>query len=297
MSSGDPRFSQVPTRTSGQETMQPYHDVDEKEERLVLYEINSYDRDPVKYPLPTQFRHRFTYPLKDVQRVRLISGSLPPFFNVDKPYNSFQYKLYTDLEPRTLTVEPGFYTQSALIQEVGRQMGTDFTWTLLPNGRYEIKHSSQNFSILFENTPFTDYYDSKNSTLVKINGLARFLGFAFNTYTSIARALVTPLAPNPTATTTRLYLYINADSKYDIGTVDRGTGRRRPFAILYPDTAAVSNGVKYFNKEIYHPTFEVDRQPMSRIATLDIEIRDEFDYIVNTAGRELSLLLEFVVLE
>lgn len=295
MSSGEPEWTSRATRTSGQESLQPHRDTSEKEERTVLYEINSCDRDVVKYPQPTQFRYRFTYPLKDIQRVRLISGTLPPFFNIDTPYNSFQYQLYTDLTLRTVIIEPGIYTLDAFLVAVTAAM-PDFTWTKLPSGRLQVTHATQEFKLLFEGTPFTDYYDSKNNTLVKINGLARFLGFAFNGYKSTGRTLTSPLAANPSATTSRLYLYINADSKYDIGTIDRGTGRRRPFAILYPDLYA-SNSFKYLNKEIYHPTFEMDIQPMSRVSALDIELRDEFDYLVNTAGRELSLLLEFVMLE
>jgi hypothetical protein len=275
--------------------MQAYRDTSEKEERVILYEINSCDRDVVKYPQPTEFRYRFTYPLKDVQRVRLVSGTLPPIFNIDTPYNSFQYQLYTDLTSRTVTVEPGVYTLDALVAAVTAAM-PDFTWAKMASGRLQVTHATQEFKLLFEGTPFTDYYDSINNTLVKIKGLARFLGFAFNGYKSSGRTLISPLAANPCATTSRLYLYINADSKYDIGTIDRGTGRRRPFAILYPDLYA-ANSIKYLNKEIYHPTFEMDTQPMSRISALDIELRDEYDYIVNTAGRELSLLLEFIVLD
>lgn len=296
MSSAAPSGYSFPSRTSGQETLQPNHPTDEKEERIVVYEINSCDRDVVKYPQPTQFRYRFTYPLKDVQRVRLVSGTLPSFFNIDTPYNSFQYQLYTDLQPRTVTVEPGIYTLDALLAAVGTAMGPDFTWTKLPSERLRVTHTTQEFKLLFEGTPYTDYYDSINNTLVKIKGLARFLGFAFNGYKSVDKSVTSPMGANPSATTSRLFLYLNADSKYDMGTIDRGTGRRKPFAVLYPDVYA-NNAYKYLNKEIYHPTFEMDTQPMSRIATLDIEIRDEYDYVVNTAGRELSLLLEFAVLE
>ena len=81
----------------------------------------------------------------------------------------------------------------------------------------------------------------------------------------------------------------------DLGAIERGAGRRSPFAIIYLDED--KNGYKYLNKDTLSPMFFSLPQPLSRIQTLTIDFRDEWYRPVNFDGKDFSLLFEFVMLE
>jgi hypothetical protein len=93
----------------------------------------------------------------------------------------------------------------------------------------------------------------------------------------------------------RIYIYINLQNSQDLGAIERGAGRRWPFAIIYLDSA--TNGYKYLNKETFNSITYNLPQPISRLQNLEIEFRDEWYRLVNFNGKDFSLLLEFTTLE
>lgn len=304
------------TKTSGQGILNPQPSEEDEILRSYVVEINSRERDIQKYPDPTEFRYRFTYPFKSVDRIRLIGGTIPTVCTIAAPYNSFEYKLRTDrpsAAPRVCTVDPGVYTEQELLAAVQTSLVPGFTFTRLPTGQYKISRTDSSFVFFFLTSRFKDTYDQKTNSLLQINSLAKFLGFGPQDYQSVENdhvfTITTPYAVDPAAATSRLYLYLNADSKYDMGTIDRGGGRRKPFAVLYPDSTLnltlptqtpagfTSSGMKYMNKDIYHPVYVSLPQPMSRISAIDIELRDEYDRPVQISGRDFTLLLEVSVYE
>lgn len=314
------------TNTSGQQVLQPYVSPLLKDSRRITIEISSRDRDLSK-PLqnPAKFRYRFDHPLKDIQSVQLVGGTVPAVYNITTPYNSFLFQQTLASGPttttKTITVPPGFYNESTLastLQTLIRAafLGNNYTVSVdqttgyLTIGGVETIVVSR-FSLLLQNAQFADRLDSVGNSLVAINGLARFMGFGVGTYTSSDsssnQTLTSPYAMDILAATSRLYLFINAESKYDIGSIDRGTGRRKPFAIIYPDrlspaylkdntSTSIIPQLYYLNKDTYRPTYVSLPQPMSKISALDIELRDEFGNLVNLAGRDYSLLLDMEVL-
>ena len=94
---------------------------------------------------------------------------------------------------------------------------------------------------------------------------------------------------------TRLYLFINLNNTQNLGCIERGAGRRAPFAIIYLDEQ--TDGYKFLNKDTLTPASYSLPQPFSRLQNLDIEFRDEWHRLVNFAGKDFSLLLQLTVLE
>ena len=291
------------TRTSGQEFLIPHQQCRELRDRKILVEVNSRDRNIRAYPTSQHFRWRFQRPLKDVKSARICGGTIPTrIYNVNEPWNSF-----TLLEGTTkfkVTLNPGRYTLSSLAIEIGSQINSLSGIT----NQYSVIFSptsdqmtitrdvgTASFSFLFATGDFVDLYDN-NNTLMEINSPAKLMGFLKADYSDNGTGKITsPNAAELDFLFNRLYLYINSDNNQDLFTVERSVGRDAPFAIIYMDE--ISLPYKFFDKVTYEPTFISAPAPLARISTLDVEIRDEFNRIVDLNGRDFTILIEFTVSE
>jgi len=284
----------TPTRTSGQESLQP---IPKRKRRTILLEINSRDRNRKIYKSSTEFRYRLYRPLKDVTQIQIAGGSLPScVYNVNTGWN--QFTLWEDGIRFTITIQPGRYTFQTLATELTTALNAGATVNKYQvsfnsiNGKTTIQRVANNkdFRLLFGTGDFVDLYDQAN-TLQKINSPAYMLGFESADYSSdAAGTIISPHIADLEFLLTRIYVYINHDNTQDFGFIERAVGRQQPHAIIYMDTC--NGNYKFLNKETYEPIFEAKPAPIARMATLDITLRDEFDRLIDLNGRDFTLLLE-----
>jgi len=290
-------------RSSGQEILTPHQMFREPRERKILVEVNSRDRNTRTYPYPQQFRWRFQRPLKDVKCITICGGTVPTrLWNINVPWN--QFTLLEGSTRFTVTLEPGRYTKDQFATEIGANINA----LVGIANQYSVAFSpttdqltltrdvgTASFSLLFNTGDYTDIYDNNNS-LVMINTPAKMMGFAKADYSDGGTGKITsPYAAELDFLVNRVYLYINADNNQDINTIERSVGRDAPFAIIYMDEN--NQAYKYFDKVTYEPTYISAPAPVSRMTTLNVELRDEFNRLIDLNGRDFTVLLEFTVQE
>jgi hypothetical protein len=180
-----------------------------------------------------------------------------------------------------------------------------------PTGQLTIvsNNTSIPFFLLFLSGEFHDTFERTTKSLLQIGCPARILGFGNADYISSAGIITSARLPNLWYCLERSYLYFNFDSTQDLRNVFRGSGRKEPSVIIYNDEinsynfAQVNSQlppvpfVKYLNKETFDTTIVSSPASLSRIRTINISLRDVFYNLINTQGREMSLLLEMVVVD
>jgi hypothetical protein len=286
------------TRTSGQEITIPYPKRGDRKRRTVLLEINSRDRNRKIYPNATEFRWRLFRPLKDITQIQIAGGSIPSCtYNINTGWNQFTFE--EDGVRFTVDLQPGRYSFTQLAAEISSRLNSlsgiqnkyEVSFNAI-NGKTTIerKVNTKTFKLLFASGDFVDLYDQAN-TLQKINSPAHLLGFLKADYSSNSVGVIqSPNIADLDFLLTRIYLYINHENNQDLGLIERAVGRQQPHAILYMDTSY--GNYKFLNKETYEPLFQAKPAPISRLATLDVVLRDEFDRLIDLNGRDFTLLLE-----
>ena len=247
-------------------------------------------------------RYTFARPLKDVREVELVSGTIPAYpYTIVEGANSFRFQEGTSFY--TVTIPPGYYTVATLLSA----LNTVFAALGLTNTYIWSQDSSTNasvltrtagaldFSFLFFTGPPDDTLDRSCGSFLQQNTPALQLGFDLGDYDSSGGVITSPFPIDLFTATNRLYLYLNLNTSQDLGVIERGAGRRSPFAIIYLDEER--NGYKFLNKETITPSAFSLPQPISRLQTLDVEFRDEWFRIVNFNGKDFSLLLQLTTLE
>jgi len=285
--------------------------------RVVRVEINSMDRNYGKYPFSSEFVWQFPFPVKEVREVRLIGGTIPiPFLNIDAGWNQFTF-VEKDRK-YTVTIPPGYYKISTFCTELQTQLnalpGISNTYAVsqLPNsGQLQILATAGTYRFIFAfgSGDFTDVMDQQTKALLELRCPARFMGFGYADYWSDNGKIVAPRAPNMWFNLERTYLYLNFDSTQDLRSIFRGAGRKEPSAILYNDELNTYNFAygdpnlpvipltKFLNKETFDTNIVPAPAPLSRIANLEVSLRDMFYNPINIQGREVSLMLELVIVD
>ena len=288
--------------SSGQEVTIAYPKRSERHNRTTLIEINSRDRNVRQYPNATQFRWRLFRPLKDIVSIQVSGGSLPSkLYNMNTGWNKFTF--IEDGIRYNLTIEPGRYTYDALATQIanalnsisGKKNSYSVQFSTLTGKMIITKsHGDASFGLLFATGDFLDLYD-QNNALQMINSPAYLWGFARGDYYDSDGVLTSPNSADINFLVSRVYIFINSENNQDVSTVERGVGRTQPHAIIYMDECC--SDYKFLNKETFEPTFFAFPAAISRTATLDISLRDEFDRCIDINGREFTLLLEVVYLD
>ena len=289
-------------KSSGQQVTIAYPKRSERNEITQLIEINSRDRNLVQYPNPSEFRWRLYRPLKDIVKIQIAGGTIPGcLYNINTGWNQFTFQEGTTRW--NVMIPPGRYTYETLCIKLGAILnglpGATNTYVVsidATSGIFTLTRASgsANFGFLFVTGDYVDFYD-QNNTLQKINTPAKLFGFGRADYKNSGPNIVAPNVVDLEFLLNRCYIYINHDNTQDLNTVERSVGRQQPHAIVYFDE--LRNNYKFLNKETFEPLYSAWPAPISRIATLDISIRDEFDRCVDFNGRDFTLLLEVVVLE
>jgi len=284
--------------------------------RTIRMEINSIDRDYSKNPYSSNFVWTLPYPIKELREVRLIGGTVPvPYLNIDSNWNQFTFQ--EDTIQYTITIPVGYYTiitlMSKLSDLLNTAVGVPGRYTVSQNitGQLVITSDRDNipFSLLFSSGVFVDTFETLPNSFLNIGCPARLLGFGNLDYSSSAGVITSTNLPNLWYCLERSYLYFNFDSTQDLRNVLRGSGRKEPSAIIYNDELNSFNLsqvntnlapiplVKYLNKETFDTSIVSSPASLSRIRTFEISLRDMFYNLINTQGREMSLLLEMVVVD
>jgi hypothetical protein len=273
--------------------------------RVIRVEINSIDRNYSKFPYSSDFTWDFPFPVKEVKEVRVIGGTVPiPYLNIDSGWNKFTFCEGSSYS--TITLPVGYYTLTTIVSSLQTQLnlvGVGNVYTVSQdslNGRIIISAIGPNtFYLLFATGNFVDIHDSGTKSLLELKSPARHLGFGLADYTSSGGSITAARAPNLWFGLERSYLYMNFDSSQDLRSIFRGSGRKEPSAIIYNDILNSTDGqmTKYLNKETFDTNIVPSPASLSRIRSLNISLRDMFYKPINTQGREMSLLLELIIVD
>jgi len=284
-----------------------------RKKRTLRVEVSSYDRNYTAYPNSNNFKWSFKYPLKGVTEIRLVNATIPiPFFNIDVGYNTLTLQEGTSIA--TITITPGLYTVSSLqtslatalnVPRLASIAGFANTYTTVIDpitNTLSIQTTGTNiFNLLFTTGNNVDQIDSSSGGFTRLNSIRSILGFAYLNYTSVnyslGKQIIAPYPVNVNSTFRKIYLYLNFDSNIDLRSIDRSLGRKEPSAILYLDPTNEYGSYKSLNHDNYDSVIDCGSAGISRVATLTVEIRDEFGNYLNLNQRELSLLLEIIVNE
>lgn len=285
--------------SSGQGITLTYKKTSERKKKTMLLELNSLDRNVTSYPNPAEYRIRLYRPLKDIQTIQIVGGTIPTkLYNFSTGWNSFTFQ-----EGNTkynFTIPPGKYNYTTLSNTLssllnGKSGGVNtYSVAFSPiSGCTSITRTvgTAPFSLLFGTGNYVDQTDS-NNTLTQINSPAHLLGFQKANYSDNGGIITSPNCTDLDFMINRLYLYLNHDNTLDLATIERGVGRQQPHAIIYMDEPTLP--YKYLNKETFEPLYCSSPAPIARMATLDISLRDQFDNIVDLCGRDWTLLLEII---
>jgi hypothetical protein len=251
--------------------------------------------------------------------IELTNGSIPSYiYNIQATWGSFSLT-ESGRNTVTITLTPGFYTEAQLLLELEAKLNAipgrlnSYTVTAnVINGRntriVKVTGTTVGFIFQFYSTDFRDELDLNTLAYMAINSPARLLGFGFDDYASgndysQGAAIATPSSPYTLVGVlpmdlsnflSRIYLHIEADGR-NLDRMECGVGRKDCFHIFY-----IQNGQTDYtllDKQTDHSIFESKPSPISRIANLEISIRDEFGRPLNLNMRELSLVFEITHLE
>lgn len=288
--------------SSGQDVTIAQPKRESRKKRTVLMEINSRDRNGKQYPNPSQFRWRLYRPLKDIVSIQIAGGSIPSqLYNIDCGWNSVTF--VEDGVRTNITIEPGHYNFQSLATAIAGQLnaieGKKNSYSVqfsASSGKMIVtrNYGDAIFGFLFETGDYVDQYD-QNNTLQNVRSPARIWGFGRMDAYSTDGIIRSPFSADIDYTIHRIYVYFNNENTQDLGTIERSVGRQQPHAIIYMD--ASYGNYKFLNKETFEPIFLSFPAAISRLATLDVSLRNEFDQIINLNGRDFTLLLEMVVLD
>ena len=288
--------------TSGQGVLLPDSTRRSRKQRTVTVAVNSRDRNLMADYATNPFRWTFRRALKDVLSIELVNGCVPTaLYNINTGWNIFTFKeAATDY---AVTLTPGQYTPIELCTELARSLnaipGISNTYTVSYSGiTKKITVSTTGtatFSFKFQDPPYTDTIDGNTGSIQLIGCPARIFGFENWVYESVAGAITPPNRMDPALFLQRLYLHLNADNSVEFNRVEMGAGRKDCFHILYLDQNA--GGYYTLNRDTYTPIFYSAPAPISRIATLNISLRDEFYRVVDLGGHDFTLVFEITFLE
>ena len=293
----------VPT-SSGQHVLMKDQAKIKKAVRRTTIVVNSRDRNLIRDFNSNTFRYTLRRPLTNVLSIELMNGCIPSYiYNINTGWNKFSIKEGGVI--RTITLTPGYYTESSLLTELQNQLNvksgefiTNTYAVLLNQTTKRLQITSTNivpYSLLFYSGNPHDDIDLNTLAILSVNTPARLLGFGLQDYTSNASGSITGILPVDIDNFTKtIYLHIESDGK-NLSRMELGNGGQDCFHIFY----LVPGSANYLllNKETDHAMFESSPAPIARIMSLDISFRDEFNRLIDFNQRESLLVFEITHLE
>jgi hypothetical protein len=264
--------------------------------------VNSRDRNIIRDPDSNAFKFILRRPLTNVYSIELMSGCVPGFFfNINLGWNTFTF--VEGSNPYTITLTPGLYTDATLLTELQKQLNAivgkrnTYTVTQNPNTR-RMQISSTNiisYKILFYTGLVSDQIDLNMASITSINTPAKLLGFGLQDYSCDGTGTLKSILPmDINSFLNRIYLHLESDGR-NLSRMELGSGKQDCFHIFY--VIPGESDYIFLNKETDHPIFESSPAPISRITTLEVSLRDEFNRPLDVNRREYSLVFEITHLE
>lgn len=291
----------IPT-SSGQHVLMKDQSKIKKALRRTTVVVNSRDRNIIRDPDSNAFKFQLRRPLTNVYSIELMSGCVPGFFfNINTGWNTFTF--IEGSKPYTITLTPGLYTDATLLIEVQTQLNAivgkrnTYTVTQNPNTR-RMQITSTNvisYKIMFYSGLSHDQIDLNMLSIVSMNTPARLLGFGLQDYSSDGTGTLKGILPlDINNFLNRVYLHLESDGR-NLSRMELGAGRQDCFHIFY--LIPGKDDYIFLNKETDHSMFESSPAPISRITTLEISLRDEFNRHLDINRRDYSLVFEVTHLE
>ena len=297
-SSTDPN---IPT-SSGQHVLMKDQSKIKKALRRTTIVVNSRDRDYLRYPNSNNFRYSFRRPLTNVLSVELMNGSVPSYiYNINTGWNTFTFIEGTTRYNLTLT--PGYYTEATLVILLQTTLnaipGKINTYTVTQNINTRIiqiaSNSLTNFGFLFYSGDKSDQIDYNTLAVLSINTPARLLGFGLTDYLSNTSGIISGVLPMDIDNfLNRMYLHLESDG-HNLSRMELGAGRPDCFHIFYLNPG--QGNYLLLDKETDHSMYESSPAPLSRMKTLEVSLRDEFNRPLDINRREMTLVFEITHLE
>lgn len=290
----------IPT-SSGQHVLMKDQIKIKRSLRRTTIVVNSRDRNLIKDLNSNKFRYSFRRPLTNVLSIELMNGSIPTYiFNVNTGWNIFTF--FEKNNQYQITLTPGFYTNQTLLIELQTRLnaipGKLNTYTVSLNPTTNVIQITTNniapYGLLFYSGSPSDTIDLNTLAILSINTPARLLGFGITDYKSNSSGTITAILPMDLNNfLNRIYLHLESDGR-NLSRMELGAGRPDCFHIFY-----ITPGQDYvqLNKETDHSIFESNPAPISRMLTLDISFRDEFNRLIDLNHRESTLVFEITHLE
>lgn len=293
--------SSEPT-SSGQHVLMKDQSKIKKALRRTTVVVNSRDRNIIRDPDSNAFKFQLRRPLTNVYSIELMSGCVPGFFfNINTGWNTFTF--IEGSKPYTITLTPGLYTDATLLTELQTQLNAisgkrnTYTVTQNPNTR-RMQITSTNvisYKCMFYTGLSHDQIDLNMLSIVSMNTPARLLGFGLQDYSSDGTGTLKGILPMDINNfLNRVYLHLESDGR-NLSRMELGAGRQDCFHIFY--IIPGKDDYIFLNKETDHSMFESSPAPISRITTLEISLRDEFNRHLDINRRDYSLVFEITHLE
>jgi hypothetical protein len=291
----------IPT-SSGEHVLMKDQSKIKKAFRRTTIVVNSRDRNTIKDPDSNAFKFNLRRPLTNVFSVELVNGCIPGyFFNINTGWNTFTF--VEGINANTITLTPGLYTEATLLVELQSQLNAipnkrnQYTCTQNPNTR-RMQITSTNvisYKLLFYTGLSNDQFDLNMVNIVSINSPSRILGFGYQDYTSDTSGTLKAILPMDINNfLNRIYLHLESDGR-NLSRMEVGAGKQDCFHIFY-----LIPGEKdyiFLDKDIDHSIFESSPAPISRIKTLEVSLRDEFNRPLDINRRDYTLVFEIAHLE
>jgi len=242
-------------------------------------------------------------PLTNVLSIELINGSIPALlYTIQPPWGSFNFS--EGIITRTIVLTPGLYTEVTLCIELQDQLNAIvgkqniYVVSLELNTRRlsitAINPLPVSYTILFFSGYLHDDIDMNTLAILSINTPARLLGFGFNDYESVEGVIKSPLPMDLENFLNRIYLHLEADGK-NLSIMELGAGRHDCFHIFYIHPG--KDNYKFLDRDIDHSIFTSSPAPLARMSNLIIQLRDEFNRLIDTNFREINLVFDITHLE
>ena len=291
----------IPT-SSGQHVLIKDQSKIKKALRRTTVVVNSRDRNIIRDSDSNAFKFHLRRPLTNVYSIELMSGCVPGFFfNINIGWNTFTF--VEGSKPYTITLTPGLYTDSTLLEELQKQLnaipGKRNTYTVTQNqNTRRMQISSTNvisYKLLFYSGLIKDQIDLNMLSIVSMNTPARLLGFGLQDYSSDSTGLLKSILPlDLNNFLNRIYLHLESDGR-NLSRMEVGAGKQDCFHIFY--LIPGQQDYIFLNKETVQSIFESSPAPISRITTLEVSLRDEFGRPLDINRRDYSLVFEITHLE
>ena len=265
--------------------------------------VNSRDRNYLTYPNSNNFRYTMRRPLTNVISVELINGCIPAqLYTIQEPWGSFNF---VEAGIRFIVVlTPGLYTEPTLCIELQNKLnaivGKKNTYIVsFDSITHKLSITATNlnpvvFTLLFYSGNLRDEIDSIKLTIISINTPARLLGFSCNDYESVEGVITSPLPMDLENFLNRIYLHLEADGK-NLSIMELGAGRHDCFHIFYIHPG--KENYKFLDRDIDHSIFTSSPAPLARMSNLIVQLRDEFNRLIDVNFKEINLVFDITHLE